>query len=211
MNSIWMHAVTRKLIQLISEFCLSASENFIWNNADIYLFFPVLCTGPTSWKLFMAKYIIFYHYIVIQRAQGYICTPSSSKSAAYPLQSPLWFQKRFESAFPFLFQFPLLPFLFCSAMFSPSSIIFINRNILVYYIQLLNDKKFLDKFNLSNVDLKDFLKRVFGARCEAVIKFAEIGREKSRQFDSCAMSMSQFWSVFTKMCGLGWRSWGPSK
>lgn len=57
---------------------------------------------------------------------------------------------------------------------------------------MFNDNEFRDKFNLSSLDVKDFLRCVYDAIRERAVKLAEIGGEKARRRDDLAMSMSQF-------------------
>lgn len=71
-------------------------------------------------------------------------------------------------------------------MASPFSSIPISRDTVLYSIELLNDKEFLDKVNLGNLDLKDLQGCIFEARCEAAVKLVEIGQKKAGQCDSCA-------------------------
>lgn len=55
-----------------------------------------------------------------------------------------------------------------------SSSISINCDMSGHSIELLNDKNFLDRFNFSNLELKDFLRGVYNAICEGVVRFGEI-------------------------------------
>lgn len=79
----------------------------------------------------------------------------------------------------------------------------INRDILQNSIELVKDSKFLDKFNLRDSALKAHLRWVFEARCEAVMMFAKIGREKARRLDSRVIYTSQLLSLFQKDVPVG--------
>lgn len=96
-------------------------------------------------------------------------------------------------------------------MASCSPSILINSNIVLYCIALFNYYDFLNNFSLSNPDVKDFLKCVSELRCEAAVKFAELGRERARPPETCALAFSQFWSLFHKDEPVGLRDTGTEQ
>lgn len=71
----------------------------------------------------------------------------------------------------------------------PSSSIWIVYDLLLYSIDFFNDNGFLDKFTLTNLDLKYFLRWVFKVNCEAAGMLLQIGREKARRENTLATFM----------------------
>lgn len=61
---------------------------------------------------------------------------------------------------------------------------------------MFNDKGFFDKFDLSNLDLKDLSRWVFKVRGGAAVKPEEFWRKQWKGCDNLAMSMSQLFSLF---------------
>lgn len=53
----------------------------------------------------------------------------------------------------------------------------------------------MEKFNLRNQNLNEFLRQVLEARCKAAAILTEIGKEKARRRDIWALSMSPFLSL----------------
>lgn len=96
-------------------------------------------------------------------------------------------------------------------MSSSSSFICFNYNLFINFIDLYGDNKSLDSRNFSNLDLKDFLTSLFEARCEAVVKIEEVGRENVRRCDTLALSMSQFSSLSHKDMPVGLRDMGTGE
>lgn len=56
----------------------------------------------------------------------------------------------------------------------------------------------MDRFIISNLGLKNFLRWILDTKGEAGVKLAEIGRERGRLRDTPAISLFQFLSLFHK-------------
>lgn len=68
-------------------------------------------------------------------------------------------------------------------------------NIFLYSIERFNDDEFIERFALSNPDLKIFLHWMFNTRCAGVVKLADTGQQKERRRDGLEMGMTQFLSL----------------
>lgn len=83
--------------------------------------------------------------------------------------------------------------------FSSSSIC-INRHLLLCSTELFNDTEFLYKFSLRILDVKDFLRWVFEAIFEAVVKLAKLDERKQDDLKLVQCLCFNSFRSFKKIC-----------
>lgn len=74
-------------------------------------------------------------------------------------------------------------------------------NLSLYSVEVLNGYELVEKFNLSDLDLKVFSQMVFDGQFEVVVKLADIGQENSILHDGREMDIAQFLSLFHQDLG----------
>lgn len=100
-----------------------------------------------------------------------ISSQSSTFWCLSPFKIPLFLQKRLWVPFHFHFHFHFLLLLLNFCLQWPLPFIHLHQlRYFLYFIKLCNDKVFLDKFTLTNLDIKDFWWWVFEEKCEIALK-----------------------------------------